>query len=149
MLKHLGLLIRKRPRTSAALAFGGLTVVLTHFAWYPDARMNGAAPALTLAVGVVHAIAGSLTGGRLVDRSHTRTPFEACLLGGVTSLLADVLFAPLFALWVSTSNAQPHGTLSYIVMTALIGLFSFLAVGWALLLVSIATGWGLYFLATA
>ncbi len=140
----LGTYIRNRPRTSAALAFGVLTAALTHFAWFPIARMKGAAPALTLAVGVAHALAGIITGPRIVDRAHTRTPFHACLLGAVTSILATLLLAPPFALWVSATSAGPPSTLSYVVMTALIGLFSFLAVGWAHFLLSIGIGWSLF-----
>ncbi len=143
----LGLFINKRPRTSAALAFGALTAALTHFSWFPAARMNGAAPALTLAVGLVHALAGIVTGPRIVDRRHTRTPFHACLMGALTSILATLLLAPPFALWVSATTAGTPSTVSYVVMTALIGLFSFLAVGWAHLLLSIGIGWSLYHLA--
>ncbi|HEY2626963.1 MAG TPA: hypothetical protein VGI41_09470, partial [Candidatus Udaeobacter sp.] len=107
----LGFYVRQRPRTVAAIAFGGLTAVVTHFAWFPDARMHGAAPALTIAAGVVHALAGAVTGPRLVDRTRTQTSLEACLLGAGTSLLAVVLLAPLFALWVSATNAAPTSPL--------------------------------------
>ena len=146
---HLGFYVRQRPRTVAAIAFGSLTAVVTHFAWFPDARMHGAAPALTIAAGVVHALAGAVTGPRLVDRTRTQTSLQACLLGAGTSLLAVVLLAPLFALWVSATNAAPTSPFSFLLLAILIGLFSFLAAGWALILVSAGIGWGLYRVAAA
>jgi hypothetical protein len=143
-MEPLGFYIRQRPRIAAAIAFGSLTAAVTHFAWVPDARMRGAAPALTIAAGVVHALAGAVTGPRLVDRTRTQTSLQAWLLGAGTSLLAVVLLAPLFAAWVSVTNAGPTSPFSFLVLAILIGLFSFLAAGWALLLVSAGIGWGLY-----
>ena len=42
-------------------------MAVTHFAWVPDARMNGLVPALTIAAGVAHALARAITGRCLVD----------------------------------------------------------------------------------
>jgi len=103
--------IRRRPRTAAALAFGSVTMAVTHFAWVPDARMNGLVPALTIAAGVAHAVAGAITGRCLVDGSRT---------------------------------VRPSGPLSYLLLTVLTGVFSFLGAGWALLLASVGVGWALY-----
>lgn len=143
-MQALGTYIARRPRTAAAIAFGGVTAAITHFAWFPEARMHGAAPALTIAAGLAHAVAGAITGPRLVDKTRTRTPAQACLLGAGTSLLALVLLAPLIAGWVSSDNVRPEGVLAYLGLTLLVGLFSFLAAGWALLLASLVVGWGLY-----
>ena len=141
------LLVTKRPRTVAAAMFGGLTMAVTHFAWRPDTRMGGWTLVLTFAVGVVHALAGAIISARLVDKKRTKTPFEACLLGALTSLLAQVLFAPLFSLWILSTSTGPESTLSFVVTTVLISFFSFLAIGWGFLLISIAVGWILYLLA--
>jgi hypothetical protein len=147
-LKSLGPLIRRRPRTIAALAFGVVTGLVTHFAWVPDARFSGAAPVLTLGAGVAHAIAAAITAPRLVDGARTRTSTDACLVGAATSLIALALVAPSLAMWVSSTNAGADGVFPYLLLTLLVGLFSFLAAGWALLIASAATGWILYRLAS-
>lgn len=76
-MEPLGSCIRQRPRTAAALAFGSVTTPVTHLAWAPDARTNGVVPALTIAAGVAHALAGAITGRRLVDGTRTRTSPQA------------------------------------------------------------------------
>ena len=139
---------RRQPRLSAAVAFGSVTALVTHFSWVPDARMSGAAPILTLAAGGAHAVAGAITGRRLLDRTHTRTGTAACVLGAATSLLAAVILAPPLAAWVSTGNARPEGVLSHLALTALVGVFSFLGAGWALLVASAGVGWALHRLAS-
>ena len=143
-MEPLGSYIRHRPRTAAALAFGSITMAVTHFAWVPDARMNGMAPALTIAAGVAHALAGAITGRRLVDGTRTRTSLQAGLVGAGTSLLAVALFSPAFVVILRATDVHPSNALSYLVLTVLTGVFSFLGVGWALLLISVGVGWGLY-----
>jgi protein-S-isoprenylcysteine O-methyltransferase Ste14 len=140
--------IRRSPRTASALAFGTGTLVLQHFAWRTDARMNGLIPCLTIAAGLVHAVAGAITGPRLMDGAHTRTPSQAALLGAGTSLLALVLFAPLFTVFLFATDIHPAGTLSYTAFPLLIAVFAFLADGWALLVVSIGIGLILHRVAT-
>jgi hypothetical protein len=136
--------IAHNPRTAAALAFGISTATLTHFAWYPDARLRGMIPVLTFGAGFAHAVAGAITGRRLIDRSRMRTSSQAALLGAGTSLLALAFFAPAMAVYVSQSNARPVGALGYAELTLLTGSFAFLAAGWALLLLSAGVGWGLH-----
>ena len=132
------------PRMTAAICFGAAAAATTHFAWIPDARMSGRAPLLTLGAGLAHAASGVLMGPRLVDRTRTRTAGDARVLGAVTSLIACALFALAFALWVESSNAVPHGPLSFLAYAPMIAFFSFLAAGWALVLVSIGVAWGLF-----
>ena len=143
----IGGIIRHRPRSAAALAFGVSTAGLTHFAWYPDARMSGMVPALTLGAGLAHAVAGAITGPRLVN--VTRTASHAALLGAATSLLALAFFAPMMAVYVSATDARPPSALGYVALTLFTGLFAFLGAGWALLLLSVGVGWGLYRLAAS
>lgn len=135
--------VRMRPRATAALAFGTATMAVTHLAWVPDARMRGLAPMLTIAAGVAHGLAGAITGRRLVDCTRTPTAGHAGLVGAGTSLLALLLFTPPFAFFVSRGLlvASPW---SYLWLTVWTGVFSFLGAGWALLLVSVGVGWGLY-----
>lgn len=136
--------IKQRPRVAAALAFGAVTAVVTHFVWVPDARWGGGVLALTLAAGLAHGIAGAVTGPRLLDGIRTRTAAQACLLGAATSLLAVVVLAPPFALWITASNARSEGVVGYVVLTFFVGFFSFFAAGWALFLASVVVAWGLF-----
>ena len=138
----LGLYIRQCPRVAGALAFGLMTLVAQHFTWLPHARTSGLP--LTIAAGLAHAIAGAITGPRLVDGRRTRTPSQAVLLGAGTSLFALAIFAPLFAVFLFATDIHPAGPLSYVALPLLIAVFAFLGDGWALFVVSIGVGWALY-----
>lgn len=144
MKRPLGDRITSHPRVAAAIAFGAVTAVATHFEWLPDARMSGAAPLLTLGAGLAHAAAGVVTGPRLLDSTRTRTQVQACLLGAGTSLLAVLILAPALALWIASGNTHPDGALAFVALTLYIALFSYLGAGWPLLLVSAGIGWGLH-----
>jgi hypothetical protein len=139
----LGAYIRQSPRAAGALFFGTLALVVQHFVWYPDARMSGLAPVLTIMVALCHAIAGATTGPRLVDGTRTSTASRAALLGAATSLLALVLFAFLFSAYLFAGDIRPVGPLSYVTLPFWTALFAFLADGWALCLVSMGVGWAL------
>ena len=139
----LSTILQQRPRLSAALAFGLPTTALTHFAWHSDARWSGAVPAITLGAGLAHALAGALTGSRLLDPARTRTGAQAALLGAATSLLAMLFFAPALAWYVAASNTASNVG-SFVALTFFTGFFAFLAAGWALLLLSVAVAWGLH-----
>jgi protein-S-isoprenylcysteine O-methyltransferase Ste14 len=121
-----------------------VTLMVQHFVWVPAARSNGLAPYLTMAAALAHAIAGAITGPRLVDRTRTGNASQAALLGAVTSLLALMLFAPFFTIFLFTTDLHPAGVISYIVMPLLVAAFALLADGWALVFVSTGVGWALY-----
>jgi hypothetical protein len=143
--QRLGSIARQNPRTSSALLFGGATLMVTHFAWTPDARTTGLAPALTIAAGVAHAIAAWLTGHRLVDDSRAQSFAEAGMVGAFTSLLALAIFSPLFAIFLFATDAiQPSGWTGYLLEPVFVAVFAFLAIGWALMLVSSVVGCALY-----
>jgi drug/metabolite transporter (DMT)-like permease len=144
-MEPLGSYIGRWPRTAAALAFGSMTIVVTHLAWIPNARMSGMA--LTIAAGVAHALAGAVTGRRLLDGTRTKTSLQAALVGAVTSLLAVAIFSPAFVVFLRTTDVRPSNALSYLLLAVLTSVFSFLGAGWALLLASAGVGWGLYRLA--
>ena len=133
----------------AALVFGFATAGLIHFAWYPAARMNGMIPALTMGVGLAHAVAAAFTGARLIDPARTRTSSHAALLGAGTSIFALAMFTPALAIYVSSSNVGDLSVLAFAALTFFTGFFAFLAAGWALLLLSVALAWGLYRIAAA
>ena len=147
-MKPLGSYIRRRPRTASSLAFGIVTLVVQYFAWLPDARTSGLTPALTIAAALCHAFAGAITGPRFVDGIRTRTPSQAGLLGAGTSLIALMLFAPLFTVYLFATDIHPAGGLSYVVLPFLVAVFALLADGWALLVVSSGVGWVLYRIAS-
>jgi len=128
---------------AAALAFGSAAMAVTHLAWVPEARMNGLTPALTIAAGVTHGVAGAITGRRLVDSTRTPTSLHAGLVGAGTSLLALLFFSPPFAFFVSR-GLRIASSWSYVWLTVWTGVFSFLGAGWALLLVSIGVGWAIH-----
>lgn len=90
------------------------------------------------------AASAALIGHRLVDPARTRTVWQARALGAVTSLVACVIFAIAYALWIQSSNAARHGPLSFLAYVPFVAVFSFLAVGWALMLVSVLVGWALF-----
>jgi hypothetical protein len=111
--------------------------------------MSGMVPGLTIGAGLAHAVAGAIIGPRLIDATRTRASLHAALLGAGTSLLALGFFAPLMAVYVSSTNVRPLSALGYVGLTLFTGLFAFLAAGWALLLLSAGIGWGLYRLAAS
>lgn len=145
-VESLGSLLRQHPRIAAALAFGIITAAVTHFAWLPSARMSGAATYLTVSAGLAHALAGALTGRRLLDGARTGSSAQAALIGAGTSLLAALMFAAAFAILLSRGNHSPT-VMSYLLLAVFTAIFSFLGAGWALLLVSAGVGWGLFRLA--
>jgi hypothetical protein len=55
-----------------------------------------------------------------------------------------VVFAPVFAAYASASGARLPTPAGYLALSLFTGLFAFMAVGWALLLVSVAVGWALH-----
>ncbi len=146
-MRSLRLYITGRPRSAAAIAFGGAALFVTHLAWVPDARMSHAA--LTIAAGLAHAIAGAFTGPRLLDTSRTRNPAQASWVGAATSVLAVLLFSPAYVGFLCATGVRAPSPLSYLTLAVLTGVFSFLAVGWALLLVSAGVAWGIYRIGTA
>jgi hypothetical protein len=81
-----------------------------------------------------------------MDPTRTRTSSQAALIGAGTSLLAVVFFAPAFATYISATDVQ-SSLLGYATLTLLTGLFAFLGAGWALLVLSVGVGWGLFRLA--
>jgi len=73
------------------------------------------------------------------------------LVGAGTSLLAVALFSPGYVIYMRATDLHIEAPilLSYLALIFFTGLFSFLAVGWMLLLVSIIIALGLYRIAAA
>ena len=144
-MKFLGPYIRHNPRMAAAMAFGAVTMVVQHFLWVSPARMSGFALALTVTAALAHAIAGAITGPRLVV--STQTPSQAGLLGAGTSLLALLLFTFPFTFFIIARDVRSTGAPSYVAFPFLVTVFAFLGDGWALLVTSMITGWALHCIA--
>ena len=89
-------------------------------------------------------MAGVITGRRLLDGARTTTPWQAGLVGAGTSLLALILFAPPFAVFLFATDVHPAAPVSYVAIPVLIAVFAFLGDFWVLLIVSIGVGWALY-----
>ncbi|HEU5358484.1 MAG TPA: hypothetical protein VFU45_05170 [Gemmatimonadales bacterium] len=142
-MKALATVIRRAPRSAAAIAFGACTATLAHFAWHADVRLDGTIPVLTLGAGLAHAMAGVLIGRRLLDTARTPSAANAALLGAGASLIAQALFVPVLAAYVAESGAAPT-IIGYVGLTIYVAIFAFLAAGWAMLLLCMAVGWGLY-----
>jgi hypothetical protein len=140
----LGDRVRGRPRVHSAVAFGVATGLVMHWSWIGTAATSGLAPVLTVAAALAHALAGAITGSRLVDRARTRSAAEAGLLGAFTSLIALGIFAPLFAVYLMVTEMRLVGVWSFLVFPLYVALFAFLAAGWTLLLVSVGVGGLLY-----
>jgi len=117
--------------------------VLIHFSWYPDARMSGMAPALSVSAGLAHALAATLTGPRLVHSTRGPMVRSAPLLGALTSLIALALFAAAFTAYIAVTEPSQNTPLGYALLGVYTGFFAFLAAGWALLLLSMGVGWAL------
>ncbi len=155
-LVHMRSIPRRSPRASSALLFGGATLIVTYFTWIPAARTSSLAPTLTIAAGAAHALAASFTGDRLLDASRTRSFAEAGLVGAFTSLLALAMFSALYAIFLfATDITQPSdwigyllNWIGYLLMPVFIATFAFLAIGWALMLVSSVVGCVIYGLAS-
>ena len=143
-MKRIARIASRYPRVSAALCFGVAATLTAHFAWMPDARLSGRAPLVTLGAGLAHGASGAFIGRRLMDRARTRAASQAFALGAATSLCALVIFAVAFALWIQSSNAAAHRSLSFLAYVPFVAFFAFLAAGWALMLVSVGVGWVLF-----
>ena len=146
-MNPLGVLVSRKPRVAAALAFGGATSLVTFLLWLPAYRKDAKVVAISIAAGAAHALAAAIMARRLLDGTRTRTARQALQTGALTSLLAVPIFSPPFAVWVLSSNVRPMGVLPTLGTMFYVALFSFLAVGWALVLVSAGVGWILFRLA--
>jgi hypothetical protein len=133
--------VQRHPRISAALLFGLVTAAAVYFTSSATIRLSANGRWLIFAISVAHSVAGAFTGARFVRKPYLR-PFQALLLGASTSLAALLLFAPFLTWWLfSDGTTRSTGHLSVLAMTALVGLFSFAAVGWALMTLAGLTGW--------
>jgi hypothetical protein len=134
--------LRRWPRTSAALLFGIAGTALSMVWWLPAVFKYKSLLVFVLfivAPGISAAVAGFVLGKPLPDAR----PINAALRGAIISSFALVLFAPVFAtLYVLTQRANEHWTI--LDLTLLVLMVSAILVGWVVVLVGAAVGWGLH-----
>jgi hypothetical protein len=143
-------LLRRWPRTSAALGFGAAGTALSILWWSPVIfEAWGVLPfALFIgAPGLSAAIAGWVLGKSLLNSARVCRPRSAALWGMAIASLALLLFAPLFAtLYVLTQPATEHWDIVSLTFLILVG--SAIVIWWLVALTGAAVGWALYRLAS-
>jgi hypothetical protein len=139
-------LLRRWPRTSAALGFGAAGAALSLIWWSPLIfQARSILPFLLFIVSpsVSAAVAGWVFGKPLLDPARVGGPRSAALRGAVIGSLALLLFAPLFAsLYVWTQPAIEHWSLLSLTFLVLVG--SAFVIWWLVALIGAAVGCVLY-----
>jgi hypothetical protein len=145
-----GLVLRRWPRTSAALGFGASGTALSILWWSPIIfQGRGLLPFVLLigTPGVSAALAGWTFGKPLLDPACVYRAGSAALGGAFIASVALMLFAPLFAtLYVWTQPAFEHWTVVSLTFFILIG--SALIAWFKVALTGAAIGWVLYRIAS-
>jgi hypothetical protein len=150
-MHQLATLLRRWPRTSAALGFGTAGTALSALVWGPLIifHARGTLPFMLFIVlpGVSAVVAGWTLGKPLFDSARVCRPISAALRGALISSVALLLFAPLFAtVYVWTQPATEHWSILGLTYLVLVG--SALAVWGRVALTGAAVGWALYRLAS-
>ena len=143
-------LLRRWPRTSAALGFGAAGTALSILWWSPVIfHARGVVPFVLFIVspGVSAAVAGCALGKPLLDCAPVCNPRSAALRGMAIASVALLLFAPLFAtLYVWTQPATEHWDIVSLTFLILAG--SAFVIWWLVALIGAVVGWALYRLAS-
>lgn len=135
--------IRRSPRITTAAAMGVVGASVMYVVWESSFARAGAMPWWTTAAGVTHALAGGVIARRLV-RGRVHDNLAASLLGAAASAAAVAITAVLFVLWMSAPTMTSSAGWELVRTTAVVTLFSFVTVGWALMFASGATTWLLF-----
>jgi hypothetical protein len=143
-------ILRRRPRTWAALGFGAAGTALS-LLWFSPVILHarGMLPFVLFIVlpGVSAAVAGGALGKPLLDSARVCRPAIAALRGAAIASVALVLFAPLFAtLYAWTSPPAEHWSIPGLAFLVLVG--SMLGAWWLVAATGAAVGWALYRLAS-
>jgi hypothetical protein len=139
-------LLRRWPRTSAALGFGAAGTALCLLLWGPLIFQAQDVRPFVLFIGtpgVSAAVAGWALGKWLLDSARVCRPRTAALRGAVIGSLALLLFAPLFAtIYVLTQPATEHWDIASLTFLLLVG--SAFVIWLRVALIGAAVGWVLY-----
>ena len=139
-------LLRRWPRTSAALGFGAAGTALCLLLWGPIIFQTQGVRPFVLFIGtpgVSAAVVGWALGKWLLDSARVCRPRTAALRGAVIGSLALLLFAPLFAtVYVLTQPATEHWDIASLTFLLLVG--SAFVIWLRVTLIGAAIGWGLH-----
>lgn len=139
-------LLRRWPRTSAALGFGAAGTALCLLLWGPLIfQAQGVRPFVLFigTPGVSAAVAGWALGKWLLDSARVCRPRSAALRGAVIGSLALLLYAPLFAtVYVLTQPATEHWDIASLTFLMLVG--SAFVIWLRVALIGAAIGWVLH-----
>jgi hypothetical protein len=143
-------LLKRWPRTSAALGFGAAGTALSLLWWSPVIfRSRHALPFVLFIIvpGVSAAIAGFVFGKPLLDWHPSHGARIAALRGAAIASAALLFFAPLFAtVYIWTSPPNEHWDLLGLTLMLLVG--SAVSLWWLATIVGALVGWTLFRLAS-
>jgi hypothetical protein len=141
-------ILRRWPRTSAALGFGTAGIAVSTLWWSPVIfQARGPLPfVLFIGVpGISAAIAGWVFGKPLFDPFRVSGPRIAALRGAAIASVALMLFAPLFAaVYILTSPPNEHWNLLGLTIMLLVG--GAVAVWWLVAATGAVMGLMLFYL---
>jgi hypothetical protein len=140
---RIGILCRTHPRGAAAIIFGATTGLVAYFAWIPSARGSSGAVYLSVAAGLAHAVAGAIAGPSLVDPARTPNEAIAVRRGAFTSLLALLFFSIAFSAYLLLTGGWTLTLSTVLALPLYTAFFAFLALGWAMLVISGLLAWGI------
>ena len=139
-------LLRRWPRTSAALGFGAAGTALCLLLWGPLIfQAQGVRPFVLFigTPGVSAAVAGWALGKWMLDPSRVCRPRSPALRGAAIGSLALLLYAPLFAtVYVLTQPATEHWDIASLTFLMLVG--SAFVIWLRVALIGAAIGWVLH-----
>jgi hypothetical protein len=134
--------VKDYPRLASAAVFALAGGLVAYASWLSPTKGPGDIPLLCAGVALAHAVAAAILGRRLIHDS--RDIRGACATGATISAAALVAFTPWFAVWVSLDNVNPRGLIDDVLFTLLVGVATFLAGWWAIMLLSAMLGGALY-----
>lgn len=139
MARQIQMFVGRNPRLACAISLGFGATSLVYLSLVPGVGgLNG--NLFAVAAGLTHALAGSITGRRIVYPNKLPKLPHAALRGAGTSLLA-LLF---FSLGLAGKIYQPQfGDRHPVVLVFFTFSFAFLGAGWALVILSMGIGCGL------
>ncbi len=132
--------VTRHPRFVCAVAFGLGATAVVYCSVLPDSAGRLRGFPLAAYAGIAHAVAAAFTGVRIVNPRRSPELLYASLWGAATSLLALLLFA--LALTVMIYHPQLGDRHPFFLLLFTLG-FAYLGAGWALMLMSLAFGWGI------
>lgn len=92
--------LKKKEKLISALWFGGFGLLISSILYFLPSLKKGFWP-LVLYIGIAlvsSSLAGFLRGDRILNKTFTKNTLQASLIGISISIIAFLLFSPLFAI---------------------------------------------------